>query len=209
MTATVAAMPLTPEEFYTRARAHADAEGRLPMPDQSMWEIFPFEQEGLRAKPFQPPVLPEPPRGGEGGSECWRCADPEKGVVWSDARWVLTGLGEPVGLPFAGTLMPKAHLDLGDLDDVHAAELGTLVVRVDRAVRALGHIGRVHVNKWGDGGAHLHVFFLARPAGLLQLRGSNLALWEEMLPRLPEDVVEADLRTVARTLAEQGGRAHV
>jgi diadenosine tetraphosphate (Ap4A) HIT family hydrolase len=199
----------TPEEFYARIVAHADAGGRLPLPTQSMWEIFPFEPESLRVKPFDPPVLPEPPRGGEGGSTCWRCADPEKDVVWSDERWVLAAFGEPLGLPFAAMLMPRAHLDLGDLDDVHAAELGLLTVRIDRAVRALGNIARVHVNKWGDGGAHLHLVFMARPLGLLQLRGSNLALWEEMLPRVPEEMLAADLASVARALAAHGGRAHV
>jgi hypothetical protein len=199
----------TPEEFYARCLAHADAEGRLPIPAQSMWEIFPFELDGLRAKPFEPPVVPEPPRGGEGGEGCFRCADPERDVVWSDERWVLAAFGEATGLPFAATLMPKAHLDLGDLDETYAAELGVLTVRVDRAVRALGNIGRMHVNKWGDGGAHLHLVFLARPLGQLQLRGSNLALWEEMLPRVPEDVATADLLAVAHALAADGGRAHL
>ena len=82
-------------------------------------------------------------------------------------------------------LMPRDHLDLGDLSDGMAAELGVLAVRVTRAVEALDAIGRVHLYKFGDGGAHLHAFLLGRPAGLLQLRGSNLALWEEMLPVLP------------------------
>jgi diadenosine tetraphosphate (Ap4A) HIT family hydrolase len=202
-------MTYTPDEFYARVRAHADPDGRLPLPAQSMWEIFPFEHEALRVKPFEPPVLPEPPRGGEGDKACGRCADPERDVVWSDERWVLAAWGEPVGLPFAATLMPKAHLDLGDLDEAYAAELGVLTVRISNAVEALGNVGRVHVNKWGDGGAHLHVVYLARPAGFLQLRGSNLALWEEMLPRVPDDVLAADLSTVARALAERGGRAHV
>jgi hypothetical protein len=202
-------VPFSPDEFYTRALAHADADGRLPTPPQSEWDIFPFELESLRTRPLQPPVVPEPPRGGEGGDGCRRCADPDRNAVWSDERWVLTRFPEPLGLPFGAALMPKAHLDLGDLDERHAAELGVLTVRIDRAVRALGGIGRVHVNKWGDGGAHLHLVFLARPEGLLQLRGSNLALWEEMLPRIPEDVAAADLRAVALALAETGGRSHL
>lgn len=173
-----------------------------------MWEIFPFEADGLRAVPLQAPLLPEPPRGGEGDRPCTRCDDVEKDAVWSDDRWVLTGAG-PLGLPFGGLLMPRAHLDLGDLDDQHAADLGRLIVRIERAVSALPHIGRVHVNKWGDGGAHLHVFFLARPRGFLQLRGSNLALWEDLLPRVPDDVLTADLQTVAGRLAREGGRVHV
>jgi len=178
-------VPYSPDEFYARALAHADEEGRLPTPPQSEWDIFPFELDSLRTRPLQPPVVPEPPRGGEGGATCRRCEDPEKNVVWSDERWVLSAFGEPLGLPFGAALMPRAHLDLGDLDERHAAELGVLTVRIDRAVDALGGIGRMHVYKWGDGGAHLHLMFLARPEGLLQLRGSNLALWEEMLPRVP------------------------
>lgn len=202
-------MPYSPEEFYARAMAHADAEGRLPMPSQSMWEIFPFELEGLRTKPFEPPVLPEPPRGGENGVDCRACENPERHAIWGDERWTLSHWGEPLGLPVALSLMPRAHLDIGDLDDAHAAELGVLTVRVERAIRGLGHIGRVHLNKWGDGGAHLHLVFLARPEGLLQLRGSNLALWEEMLPRVEPEVAAADHRAIARALAEQGGRALV
>lgn len=199
----------SPDDFYARARAHGDAEGRLPIPEQSMWDIFPFELAGLRSRVFEPPVLPEPSRAGENGVDCTRCAEPERGVIWSDDRWVLAGFGEPLGVPVGALLMPRAHLDLGDLDDGHAADLGRLIVRIDRAVMALGNIARVHVNKWGDGGAHLHVFFLARPMGLLQLRGSNLALWEEMLPRIPAEIAAADLRTVAHTLARDSGRARV
>lgn len=202
-------MPYTPEEFYARCLAHADAERRLPLPAQSLWEIFPFEQEGMRTKPLEPPVLPEPPRKGEDATECGFCADPMRRAIWSDERWVVTRWDEPLGLPMAVTLMPKRHLDLGDLDETHAAELGLLTVRIERAIRGLGDIGRVHLSKWGDGGAHLHVMYLARPLGLLQLRGSNLPLWEEMLPRVEPVVWDADLRTVARALAAGGGEAHV
>jgi diadenosine tetraphosphate (Ap4A) HIT family hydrolase len=197
----------TPEQFAARVAAAADAEGRLPLPAQAMWEIFPFETDGLRTVPLRPPVLPEPPRAGEGGRPCRRCADPERGVIWSDERWLLVGM-DTLSLPFGALLMPRAHLDLGDLDDQHAAELGLLTVRIERAVQALLHIGRVHVNKWGDGSAHVHVFFQARPEGFGQLRGSNLSLWEDLLPKVPADVLAADLRAVAERLAEGGGRVH-
>ena len=173
-----------------------------------MWEIFPFEPQSLVVKPLEEDVLPEPPRGGEGGNPCRRCVDVEAGVVWSDERWVLAPMGEQQRLPFAAMLMPRAHLDLGDLDDEHAADLGRLTVLVDRAVRELPHVARCHVGKWGDGGAHLHVCFMARPAGMLQLRGSNLPLWEEMLPVLPPEEAAAGLRHVAARLASVRGRAH-
>ena len=198
-------MPYSPAEFHARASALQS----LPVPEIATWDSFPFETDSLRPKRLDPPVLPEPPRGGEGGKPCRRCADPDRNVAWSDDRWVLVWDDEPTALPFLALLMPKAHVDLGDLDDLHAAELGLLIVRIERAVRGLGGIGRVHVHKWGDGGAHLHVFFLARPEGLLQLRGSSLALWEGMLPPVEPEVLLADLRTVAHALAEHGGRAHL
>ncbi len=40
---------------------------------------------------------------------------------------------------------------------------------------------------------------------MTQLCGSNLALWEEMLPRVPEDERGAPLRQVGRALAEHRG----
>jgi hypothetical protein len=193
------------DEFYARVAAAADGAGRLPLPEQSMWEIFPFERESLRVKPIEPPVLPEPPRDGEGGRPCWRCAHPDEHVVWGDERWILAGFGEPLGIPFGAILSPRAHLDLGDLDDVHAADMGRLIVAIERAVQQVPGVGRVHVNKWGDGAAHLHLIFVARPAGLLQLRGSWLPMWEEMLPRLPDGEGRAALLTVAGMLARTRG----
>jgi len=118
-------MPESPEDFYARARAAADEHGRLPVPDQAMWEIFPFEHERLVAKPLEAPVLPEPPREGEGDRECGRCAHPDQDVLWSDDRWLLARLPQPLRLPFAAMLMPRAHLDLGDLDDCQAAPIST------------------------------------------------------------------------------------
>ncbi|MBK5307078.1 MAG: hypothetical protein JJD92_10355 [Frankiaceae bacterium] len=193
-------MAMTPEEYYAHALSAADAEGRLPVPAQAGWEIFPFEAESLRVKPLDQPILPEPLRNGEGDKPCGRCADPDKNVVWGNERWVLVRFQTPPGVPFMAMLMPRLHLDLGDLDDDMSAEMGRLIVRLDRAISALPGIGRVHINKWGDGGAHLHVCALARPAGLLQLRGSNLALWDDLLPALPEDVYAADLAMVAAAM---------
>ena len=72
---------------------------------------------------------------------------------------------------------------LDDLDDDGHVELGRLVGRTYAAMRALDGVGNVHVNKWENGTGHLSVTLLARPEGVLQLRGSNLAAWADMLPR--------------------------
>jgi hypothetical protein len=61
----------------------------------------------------------------------------------------------------------------------------------------------VHVNRWGDGGAHLHVWFFARPEGLLQLRGSCLPDWLDVLPPLPPEDSDAITRHVVGRLESQ------
>ncbi|MDQ2781714.1 MAG: hypothetical protein M3Y26_04155 [Actinomycetota bacterium] len=67
---------------------------------------------------------------------------------------------------------------------------------------------RAHVNKWGDGGAHLHLQPLGRPARTAQLLGSCLPDWTEHLPPLPDDVAAENVRfVVALLVAAAGGTA--
>ncbi|WP_422734908.1 hypothetical protein ACN26Y_07640 [Micromonospora sp. WMMD558] len=103
-------------------------------------------------------------------------------------------------------LESRSHLDLGDLPNLLAAELGVMTVRLERAIRSLDGVARVHVNRWGDGSAHLHMWFLARPYGQLQLRGTFLPLWDSILPPISESTWRENLALVAAWLAEFGGR---
>ena len=82
-----------------------------------------------------------------------------------------------------------------------------MTVRLERAIRSLDGVARVHVNRWGDGSAHLHLWFLARPYGRLQLRGTFLSLWDDILPVIPEPQWRENLALVAAWLAEFGGQA--
>jgi hypothetical protein len=205
-------MPETPQQFYDRVRAHAaqQADGRLAVPAElTESEIFPFETAGLRVREFEAPVVPEPPRAGEpGGQPCHRCERGEDGALWGDQHWLLVPPGDSLGVPFAALLMPRTHVDFGELGAERAAELGPLLVAIERAVKSLGDIGRVHVYIWGDGGAHLHVWILARPLGLLQMRGSSLPDWLDVLPPRPEGDIVADQRTVVAALVgSYGGRS--
>jgi len=169
-------------------------------------DLFPFTGE-IVTKPLERAILPEPERRGLGGEGCFACTDRETGVIWRNAEWHVRGGQEPSGLPIVAVLMPHAHHDLEDLPPHLAAGLGPMIQRVARAIGALPEVGRVHVNRWGDGSEHFHVWFLARPLGLWQMRGAMLAIWDDILPPLPRDEWEANLRTVAMALAEVDGEA--
>jgi hypothetical protein len=199
-------MPVNPEEFYARAIRAADAEGRLPLSRMTAWDVFPFEQTGLRAVPLQPPVLPEPDRSGQDPADCAACAA-ARAPIWSGEHWRLSAYG-PSGVPLILMLEPAAHHDLPGLPDDLASEMGLLIVRIARAIEALPHIARAHVSRWGDGGAHLHIFFFARPAGFAQLRGTCLAIWDDLLPAVPVEQRDRDAANVAQALVlSHGGRA--
>lgn len=69
-------------------------------------------------------------------------------------------------------------------------------------VRGIGEIGRVHVCRWGDGSDHLHWWFIARPAILPQLIGSFAAIWDDIVPPVPEEIWGKNLDAVLAALSE-------
>jgi diadenosine tetraphosphate (Ap4A) HIT family hydrolase len=169
------------------------------------WDTFPFEGD-LRVRALEPPVLPEPPRDGEDGPEdCSMCRNGLDKAIWHDEHWLVRHLGGPSAAPVVLLLCPIGHYDLIDLPPARAAEIGPMLQRVERAVMALGGVGRVHASKIGDGAKHLHLWVFARPAGLEQLRGSCLVLWDDVLPRQDETQWRAVLAEVAAALAVDGG----
>jgi len=187
-------MPETPEELWERAH------GELRTPPVQEWDTWPFEG-APRVRPLERPVEREKPRFGEGGVDCRRCAAPDENYLWTNDRWRLFSFEEPTGLPVVVLLEPREHFaEPGDLPDGLASELGLLLVRIERAIRSLGDLGRVHVCRWGDGGEHLHWWFMARPARLPQLAGSFAAIWDDILPPAPEDVWRADLAALKAAL---------
>lgn len=169
------------------------------------WEISPFEPEGLRVTPLRPPVLPEPERHGEDPANCDLCRARDEGI-WFNERWRLTRV-TGVGVPLVLMLYSRDHYDLADLPDEMAAELGVLTTHIVRHVQALPHISRAHVYRIGDGAAHLHIWFFARPEGHAQLYGSWLPVWDDLLPEYPADVADADAAAVSDALVTSyGGR---
>jgi diadenosine tetraphosphate (Ap4A) HIT family hydrolase len=170
------------------------------MPPVEEWETFPFDGE-MRPRALLPPVEREEPRRGEGGVDCERCRASDDEYIWTDERWRLWAPPHPTGLPVVVILEPREHFpELGELPDELAAELGIMLARIETAIWSIGEIGRVHVCKWGDGGEHLHWWFMARPARIPQLIGSFAAVWDEILPPVPEEIWRANLDAVVAAL---------
>ncbi len=176
------------------------------------WDIYPYETRqpaaqaaaAARRRGAAPAGARTPPTAGAPSG-----FGPDDGtLVWSNARWRLGLVDRDSGLPVQLVLSPLEHHDLPSLPADLAAEMGQLIVAVADAVEHVPSVGRVQLAKYGDGGAHLHLFFFGRPARVLQFRGSPLLDWEENLPRVPLAVLQANARVVAeRLLVHVGGQA--
>jgi diadenosine tetraphosphate (Ap4A) HIT family hydrolase len=187
-------MPESASEIHRRS---ADA---LRMPPVQEWPSFPFDGD-MRPRALRPPE-DEPALEGEGGVDCRACTLPDEEYLWTDERWRLSAF-EPSGLPVVVILEPREHHAApGDLPDDLARECGVLLGRLERAVRSLDGIARVHVCRWGEGAEHLHWWFMGRPAGLTQLMSSFAAIWDDVLPPTPEDVWRDNLARVVEHLRD-------
>jgi hypothetical protein len=56
------------------------------------------------------------------------------------------------------------------------------------------------VGRWGVGGAHFHVWFLPRLLRMVEARGMMLALWEDVLPNVPDDELRKAAVRVAASM---------
>ncbi len=159
--------------------------------------LFPFEGD-LRLKQLSPLLDAELPREGEGDKPCTQC-DNLDDVIWANERWVVRA-AKPSACPVVVYLETRAHLDLGDLDETYAAELGVLTWQLEAAIREVPDVGRVHVHRWGDGSSHFHVWFIARPARQAEFYGWGSTLWSQVLPALDRQLLRHNLDLVAASL---------
>ncbi|HEY5438955.1 MAG TPA: hypothetical protein VIJ99_08630 [Acidimicrobiales bacterium] len=158
-------------------------------------------QEPLIPRTLGEPVIPEPPRRGEpGGDPCGICTGHATKPVWSDANWTLH---PPVGGSLRGAVWfaSKEHFDsFGDLPTALASDFGLMVAKVEGAILSLGDVARVHLYRWGDGGAHFHVWLLPRPLGMVEAHGMMLPLWEDVLPNLSDEELRAGAEEIAAAM---------
>ena len=164
---------------------------------------LPFEEPLTRKTPG-PRVIPEPLRPGDpGGPPCRICTDHnerDEHEIWRDDHWVLRVPGQ-TSLPGTVWLATGAHHDsFADLPADLAAEYGPLAGRIERTILSLGEVGRVHVNRWGDGVAHFHIWFIPRPLGMLEATREMLMLWEDVLPPSSAEEIAAAGKRIAAAL---------
>lgn len=196
-------MPETPQEWYARVHDAVDREGYRES-DWSQWRTWPFDGT-LVARDLHPPAEAEEPRHGAGGVDCAQCeasrTDDGSSVFWRDDLMMLGRPLEGSSLPFAAFLMPRRHADLRDLTEAEAARSGVLLSAIERAACDVLDVPRIQAARWGDGSEHLHWWLSARPTGALQLRGTFMSHWEELLPVRDAAAVNADLDLIASRLA--------
>jgi hypothetical protein len=193
-------------EFLERVQAAVDStdgggDGRLAPGAMASWEVFPFEREGLRVRPLVDYAVPEPDRR-KAPEDCKTCiALAREELMLHRGRRLGVIRPGSCNLVFVANIVSLAHEVLDDLDDDGHVELGRLIGRTYSAMKAIDGVGNVHVNKWENGAGHLSVTLLARPEGVLQLRGSNLAAWADMLPPTPAAELAARAEQVRASLA--------
>ena len=132
-------------------------------------------------------VVPEPPRRGEpGGPPVRHLRRQDDTAVWSDETWTLhprsgAACRAPSGWRAASTSTRSATCP---------ARRRRLRPR-RRAGRAgdarARRLGRVHLYRWGDGGAHFHVWFVPRPLGHARGGRDDAAVWEDVLPNVTDE----------------------
>jgi hypothetical protein len=202
---------MEPEEYETQPATSA-YHARLPIgervsPQPLLESPFVHFEGDVQLAPLAPMLVPERPRGGElDPAECFQCTTGLERCFWKDDLWH-AGSPPSFGLPFVAGLAPNRHVLLHEMDEELLASFGGVVQRLAGAIQRLDGVARTHFSRWGDGSAHFHLSFLARPLGMMQGRGPMLAFWDDVLPRVDPDLVASSRRQVAEAMAEGGGEA--
>lgn len=200
-------MAHSPRQWYDRVSQVLAEQGPVD-PGWAQRPSWPFEG-ALVVRALDPPADEEPARSGADGRGCFVCvgvaASDADYLVWTDDLWVLGLPAEGSPLPFALFLMPRRHADLAGLSRAEAARQGELLTALEQAATQVLAVPRIQVARWGDGTEHLHWWLFARPTGMLQLRGTFLSHWADVLPPRPQEELRADSLLVVDRLVELAG----
>lgn len=201
-------MTESPAQWFARVERAIESDGYRRL-DWEKWPSWPFAGN-LTPRALDAPADDEPLRRGAGGIDCHACAaaaDPgaDPWTLWWDDTAMLVLPEHGAAVPFAAFLMPLGHSDLAGLPDATAARMGLLLTAIERAVIDVLAVPRIQAMRWGDGGEHLHWWLLGRPTGALQLRGTFLSHWDDILPLAPAELTRGNGERVAARLVELVG----
>ena len=196
---------------YETGPADSPYHRRLPigerLPSDPLLEGPLSSFDAVTLSPLAEMRVPEQPRVGTlDRAACPHCR-PSEHTIWQDDAWQVRAGWDRMGIPFVGGIAPREHVRLEDAPLELLAGLGPLLQRISAAVKAIPGVARCHFARWGDGSEHVHLWALARPAGMMQGRGAMLAFWDDVLPAMPDEMVADHLRVVAESLATDGGTA--
>lgn len=199
------------DDAFEQHPAETEFHRRLPIGEvldaSALTDGLPWAFDEVTMRPLEPMLVPEKPRGGEVDPEnCFSCT-PSEFTIWHDEHWQVRAGWRVGGLPFMGAISPRAHWLLEDAPHDVLAAYGPLMQRISQAVKSIPGVARCHFARWNDGSAHLHLWVMGRPAGMMQGRGAVLAYWDGILPPMPQEMSEEHLRIVAEALAAGGGEA--
>ena len=133
--------------------------------------------------------IPEPPRRGEpGGPPCAICGgETTTRALVGRATGRCTRRSAAACRARSGSRAASTSTRSPTCPSEVAATFGRVVARAERAILALGDVGRVHLYRWGDGGAHFHVWLHAAAARDGRGAGMMLPLWEDVLPNVADE----------------------
>lgn len=199
------------DDSFEQHPADSEFHRRLPIGERldasSLTDGLPWAIEQISMRPLEPMLVPEKPRHGENDAGACGSCKPSKSTIWHDDLWQIRARSEAGGLPFIASIAPREHWLLEDAPVEVLAALGPLMQRISEAVKSIPGVARCHFTRWNDGAAHLHLWAMARPAGMMQGRGALLQYWDGILPAMSEEMMNEYLEIVATALAKGGGTA--
>ena len=108
-----------------------------------------------------------------------------------ERRALLAAPAAHASLPGTLWLASREHVDsFRDLPPEAAAALGPVLAKFENPMLAGPEVARVHAYRWGDGGAHFHLWLMPRPLGMLEASGMMLPLWRRT-PNVSDDECRA------------------
>ncbi len=108
-------------------------------------------------------------------------------------------------MPFGGNVTLNEHTTLDTAPPEILESLGSVLQRLNSALKQVPGVARLHYGRFNDGGEHWH----ARTLGMMQARGVMSYLWADTLPIIPIGMWRENSRIIAEAMSANGGESLV